>query len=91
MVYIQQTTGSSLRGLVSNNAVRFNIVSTISVSKNRINALLGMLSKLPLGRRDMLGAMDGKHGGYFMYVEYVDITNGLLLLDGSIHYCMIVK
>ena len=37
----------------------------------------------------MLGSMDGKHGG--VYVEYVDITNGLLLLDKSIHYRMIVK
>ena len=36
----------------------------------------------------MLDSMDVKHGG--VYVE-ICITNGLLLLDKSIHCCMIVK
>ena len=43
----------------------------------KIKALLGMLARLPWGRRDMLGSMNGKHGG--------------VPLDKSIHYCMIVK
>ena len=29
----------------------------------KIKALLGMLARLPLGRRDMLGSFNGKHGG----------------------------
>ena len=36
----------------------------------------------------MLGSMNGKHGG--VYVKFC-ITNSLLPLDKSIHYCMIVK
>ena len=35
----------------------------------------------------MLGSMNGKHGG--VYVKF--ITNSLLPLHKSIHYCMIVK
>ena len=36
-----------------------------------IKALLGVLARLPWGRRDMLGLMDGKHGG--VYVECVSL------------------
>ena len=37
-----------------------------------IKAFLGMLARLPWGRRDVLGSMDGgKHGG--VYVEYVSL------------------
>ena len=34
-----------------------------------IKALLGMLARLPWGRRDMLGSMNGKHRG--ASVKYV--------------------
>ena len=34
-------------------------------------ALLGMVARLPWGRRDMLGSMDRKHRG--VYVEYVSL------------------
>ena len=36
-----------------------------------MKALLGMFVMLPEGRRDMLGSMDGKHGG--VYVEYLSL------------------
>ena len=36
-----------------------------------IKALLGMLARLPWGRRDMAGLMNGKHGG--VYVKYVSL------------------
>ena len=54
-------------------ALRFKkIIHTIiahNVQTAYVKALLGMLARLPWGRRDMLGSMDGKHGG--VYVEYV--------------------
>ena len=31
--------------------------------KTKIKAFLGMLARLPWGRRDMLGPMSGKHAG----------------------------
>ena len=31
--------------------------------QSRIKALLGMLARLPWGRGDMLGSMNGKHEG----------------------------
>ena len=34
-------------------------------------SVLGMLAKLPRGRRDMLGSMNGKHGG--VSVKYVSL------------------
>ena len=37
----------------------------------KIKALLGMLARLPWGRSDMLGSMDGKHEQ--VYVEYVSL------------------
>ena len=37
----------------------------------KIKALLGMLARLPWGRRDMLGSMDGNNGG--VKVEYVSL------------------
>ena len=39
--------------------------------KGKIRALLGMLARLPWGRRDMLGSMNGKHGG--VSVKYVSL------------------
>ena len=57
-----------------------------------VKALLGMLARLPWGRRDMLGSMNGKYEG--VSVKYASpgcIPNSLLPLDKSIHYCMTVK
>ena len=36
-------------------------------------ALLGMVARLPWGRRDMSGSIDRKHG---VYVEYVSLKPG---------------
>ena len=36
-----------------------------------IKALLGMLARLPWGRRDMLGSMNGKYEGVF--VKYASL------------------
>ena len=56
-------------------------------AEDKIKVLLGMLARLPWGRRGMLGSMNGKHEG--VYVKC--ITNNLLPLHKSIHYCMMVK
>ena len=53
-----------------------------------IKALLGMLARLPWGRRDKLASMNGKYGG--VSVKYASLIS-LLPLDKSIHYCMMVK
>ena len=37
----------------------------------KIKALPGVLARLPWGWRDMLGSMNGKHGG--VYVKYVSL------------------
>ena len=37
----------------------------------RIKALLGMLARLPWGRRDVLGSMNGKYEG--VYVKYASL------------------
>ena len=37
----------------------------------KIKALLGMLARLPWGRRDMLGSMNGKHEG--VSVKYASL------------------
>ena len=39
--------------------------------KRKIKALLGMLARLPWGRRDMLGSMNGKHRR--VSVKYVSL------------------
>ena len=45
----------------------------VTLGCKEIRSLLGMLARLPKGRRDMhmLGSMDGKHGG--VYAEYVSL------------------
>ena len=53
-----------------------------------IKALLGMLARLPWGRRDMLGSMNGKCEG--VSVKYASLIVSCPL-DKNIHYCMIVK
>ena len=40
-------------------------------SAKAIKELLGMLARLPWGRRDMLGSMNGKHRA--VYVKYVSL------------------
>ena len=37
----------------------------------KIKALLGMLARLPWGKRDMLGSIDREYGG--VHVEYVSL------------------
>ena len=40
----------------------------------KIKALLGILARLPLGRRNMIGSMDGRQGR--VYLEYAKgLTN----------------
>ena len=39
-------------------------------------ALLGMLARLPWGRRDMLGSMNEKHGG--VNVKYVSLIPSMV-------------
>ena len=39
--------------------------------QGKIKALLGMLARLPWGRRDMSGSVNGKHGG--ASVKYVSL------------------
>ena len=39
--------------------------------QSKIKALLGMLARLPCGRGDMLGSMNGKHKG--RSVKYVSL------------------
>ena len=53
-----------------------------------IKELLGMLARLPCGRRNMSGSMNGKHGG--IYVKYVSLIVSFHWIK-SIHCCMIVK
>ena len=49
-------------------------VDTSQQILHKIKASLGMLAGLLWGRGDLLGSMDGKHGG--VYVEYVQgLTN----------------
>ena len=40
-------------------------------TKNKIKALLGMLARLPWGRRNVLGLMNGKYEG--VYVKYASL------------------
>ena len=37
----------------------------------QIKALLSMLARLPWERRDMLGSMNGKHGGVFVTLLFI--------------------
>ena len=47
-----------------------NLASIGSLTSN-IKALLGMLARLPWGRRDMLSSMNGKYGG--VSVKYASL------------------
>ena len=44
---------------------------TEATASAKIKALLGMLVRLPWGRRDMLGSMNGKYGG--VSVKYASL------------------
>ena len=62
-------------------------MSPLFLFESMIKALLGMLARLPWGRGDMSGSMNGKHEG--VSVKYASLI--VFPLDKSIHYCMIVK
>ena len=70
---IQLADLASLGSLASNKVEEIqpaNLASLGSLTSN-IKALLGMLARLPWGRRDMLSSMNGKHGG--VSVKYVSL------------------
>ena len=46
-------------------------VSRVLLCSLKIKALLGMLARLPWGRRDMLGSMNGKYEG--VSVKYASL------------------
>ena len=51
------------------------MLTEVACKRYPIRALLGMLARLPWGRRDMLSSIDREYGG--VYLEYVSLIHVL--------------
>ena len=57
--------------LTSDKFIDLDVSNQTTKENKEIKALIGMLARLPWGRRDTLILMKGKHGG--VYVKYVSL------------------